>query len=111
MPGWPESLTGDVLDVAPRLLRGPSFFPVAEGLSYGLRAWLLDTSEDREADVLFYNYLTREAVAPSASLTLDWEGDPAGASAAEGAELLAAITRRLVAGVAEWRVDPAGRLG
>jgi creatinine amidohydrolase/Fe(II)-dependent formamide hydrolase-like protein len=38
-------------------------------------------------------------------------GDPAGASAAEGAELLAAITRRLVSAVAEWRVDPAGRLG
>jgi creatinine amidohydrolase len=46
------------------------------------------------------------AVSPTGVL-----GDPAGASAAEGAELLAAITRRLVAGVAEWRVDPAGRLG
>jgi creatinine amidohydrolase len=46
------------------------------------------------------------AVSPTGVL-----GDPAGASAAEGAELLAAITRRLVAGVAQWRVDPAGRLG
>ncbi|RBY76560.1 mycofactocin biosynthesis peptidyl-dipeptidase MftE [Blastococcus sp. TF02-09] len=46
------------------------------------------------------------AVSPTGVL-----GDPAGASAAEGAELLAAITRRLVAAVTEWRVDPAGRLG
>ena len=38
-------------------------------------------------------------------------GDPAGASAAEGAELLAALAGRLVAAAAEWRVDPAGRLG
>ena len=46
------------------------------------------------------------AVSPTGVL-----GDPAGASAGEGAELLAAIARRLVVGVAEWRVDPAGRLG
>ena len=46
------------------------------------------------------------AVSPTGVL-----GDPAGASAVEGAELLAAMTRRLVAAVAEWRVDPAGRLG
>ncbi len=45
------------------------------------------------------------AVSPSGVL-----GDPAGASAAEGAELLAAIARRLVVGVAGWRVDAAGRL-
>ncbi|MCA0145710.1 mycofactocin biosynthesis peptidyl-dipeptidase MftE [Blastococcus sp. LR1] len=37
-------------------------------------------------------------------------GDPAGASAAEGEELVADLTRRLVAAVREWRVDPAGRL-
>jgi mycofactocin precursor peptide peptidase len=46
------------------------------------------------------------AVSPSGVL-----GDPAGASAAEGAELHAAITRRLVAAVRDWEVDPAGRLG
>ena len=46
------------------------------------------------------------AVSPTGVL-----GDPAGASATEGAELLATIARRLVAGVAQWRVDPAGRLG
>ncbi len=46
------------------------------------------------------------AVSPSGVL-----GDPAGASAAEGAELHAAITRRLVAAVRGWAVDPAGRLG
>jgi creatinine amidohydrolase len=37
-------------------------------------------------------------------------GDPAGASAAEGAELLDGMVRRLVAAVGGWRVDPAGRL-
>lgn len=46
------------------------------------------------------------AVSPTGVL-----GDPAGASAAEGAQLLAMLARRLVAGVAEWRVDAAGRLG
>jgi creatinine amidohydrolase len=46
------------------------------------------------------------AVSPSGVL-----GDPAGASAAEGAELHAAITRRLVDAVRGWAVDPAGRLG
>ncbi|MGY1772422.1 mycofactocin biosynthesis peptidyl-dipeptidase MftE [Blastococcus sp. SYSU D00813] len=37
-------------------------------------------------------------------------GDPAGASAEEGAELLAGMADRLVAAAAAWRVDPAGRL-
>ena len=37
-------------------------------------------------------------------------GDPAGASAAEGAELLAGMVARLVAAVAGWRVDATGRL-
>ncbi len=37
-------------------------------------------------------------------------GDPAGASAAEGRELLGGIVDRLVAAVAGWRVDAAGRL-
>ncbi|SDF73525.1 creatinine amidohydrolase [Blastococcus aurantiacus] len=46
------------------------------------------------------------AVSPTGVL-----GDPAGASGAEGAELLAALARRLVAAAAEWRVDPTGRLG
>ena len=46
------------------------------------------------------------AVSPTGVL-----GDPSGASATEGAELLAAITRRLVAAVEQWRVGPAGRLG
>ncbi len=45
------------------------------------------------------------AVSPTGVL-----GDPAGASAAEGAELLAAITARLVEAVRRWEVDPAGRL-
>ncbi|WP_409332836.1 mycofactocin biosynthesis peptidyl-dipeptidase MftE [Trujillonella humicola] len=37
-------------------------------------------------------------------------GDPAGASAAEGAALLAGMADRLVAAAAAWQVDPAGRL-
>jgi creatinine amidohydrolase len=45
------------------------------------------------------------AVSPTGVL-----GDPAGASAQEGEELLAAITQRLVDAVQAWRVDPAGRL-
>lgn len=45
------------------------------------------------------------AVSPTGVL-----GDPSGASAAEGAELLAAITARLVGAVRGWEVDPAGRL-
>lgn len=37
-------------------------------------------------------------------------GDPAGASSSEGAALLAGMVGRLVAAVAGWRVDDAGRL-
>lgn len=37
-------------------------------------------------------------------------GDPAGASAEDGAGMLAAMVDRLVAAVAGWRVDPGGRL-
>jgi creatinine amidohydrolase len=37
-------------------------------------------------------------------------GDPAGASADEGAELLAGLTERLVAAAGAWRVDASGRL-
>ena len=37
-------------------------------------------------------------------------GDPAGASAAEGAELLATLADRLLAAVARWAVDGTGRL-
>ena len=37
-------------------------------------------------------------------------GDPAGASAAEGAELLAVLAARLVAAATAWDVEPAGRL-
>jgi creatinine amidohydrolase len=45
------------------------------------------------------------AVSPTGVL-----GDPAGASAAEGAALLADLADRLVAAARAWRVDPAGRL-
>ncbi|MDT0274557.1 mycofactocin biosynthesis peptidyl-dipeptidase MftE [Blastococcus goldschmidtiae] len=46
------------------------------------------------------------AVSPNGVL-----GDPAGASAAEGVELVAELAGRLIAAVREWQVDPAGRLG
>lgn len=45
------------------------------------------------------------AVSPTGVL-----GDPAGASAEEGAALLAGIVERLVAAVGEWQVNAAGRL-
>jgi creatinine amidohydrolase len=45
------------------------------------------------------------AVSPTGVL-----GDPAGASAGEGAELLAGMAGRLAAAVRAWDVDPAGRL-
>jgi creatinine amidohydrolase len=45
------------------------------------------------------------AVSPNGVL-----GDPAGASADEGAALLAALADRLVAAAGAWRVDDAGRL-
>jgi mycofactocin system creatininase family protein len=45
------------------------------------------------------------AVSPNGVL-----GDPAGASAGEGAELLADLAGRLAAAVRAWRVDPTGRL-
>jgi creatinine amidohydrolase len=45
------------------------------------------------------------AVSPTGVL-----GDPVGATAGEGAELLAGLADRLVAAVRTWDVDPAGRL-
>ncbi len=65
-------------DVAPRMLRGAPFFPVAGGLAYGLRSWLLDLTSEREDDLLFYNYLTADSLAPFASAAqgLDWEREP-----------------------------------
>jgi mycofactocin precursor peptide peptidase len=45
------------------------------------------------------------AVSPTGVL-----GDPAGATAEEGAALVAALADRLVSAVAQWRVDAAGRL-
>lgn len=69
-------------EVAPRLLRGAKFFPVAQGLGYGLRAWLLNTDLEAEGDLLFYNYLSRAELAPfeKGASGLDWENDPAGAA-------------------------------
>ncbi len=69
-------------EVAARLLRGAPFFPIAGGLAYGLRSWLLDLTSEREDDVLFYNYLSAEKLAPfgSAASGLDWDGNPTGAA-------------------------------
>lgn len=66
-------------EVAPRLLRGARFFPIAQGLGYGLRSWLLNTDSEAEDDLLFYNYLSRETLAPfeKGARGLDWENDPA----------------------------------
>ncbi len=68
--------------LAPRLLRGARFFPIAQGLAYGLRAWLLQTEGDTEDDLLFYNYLNRDALAPYAKLSpsLPWADNPAEAA-------------------------------
>ncbi len=69
-------------EVAPRLLRGPRFFPVAQGLGYGLRAWLLNIDLEAEDDLLFYNYLSRETLAPfeKGAAKLDWENNPVDAA-------------------------------
>src|SRR3954451_2442185 len=52
--------------------------------------------------------LRREGVRPVSPTGV--LGDPAGASAEEGATLLGALAGRLVAAVATWDVDPTGRL-
>lgn len=69
-------------EVAARLLRGAPFFPIAGGLAYGLRSWLLDLTSEREDDILFYNYLSAEKLAPfqSAASGMDWDGNPTGAA-------------------------------
>ena len=71
-------------DIAPRLLRGNPFFPVAGGLAYGLKSWLLDMTSEREEDLLFYNYLSADKLAPYAKAAkgLDWETDLAGSARA-----------------------------
>lgn len=71
-------------EVAPRMLRGAPFFPIAGGLAYGLRSWLLDLTSEREDDLLFYNYLSAAKLAPfqSAAKGLDWEDNPTGAALA-----------------------------
>ena len=71
-------------EVAPRLLRGEPFFPVSGGLAYGLRSWLLDLTSEREEDLLFYNYLSADKLAPfsKAAKGLDWAGTPSGAAKA-----------------------------
>ncbi|MGI4791040.1 MAG: hypothetical protein ACRYFS_19615 [Janthinobacterium lividum] len=70
------------VDVAARLLRGAPFFPIAGGLAYGLRSWLLDLISEREDDILFYNYLSADKLAPfqTAAKGLDWDGNPTGAA-------------------------------
>ncbi len=69
-------------EVAARLLRGTPFFPIAGGLAYGLRSWLLDLTSERDDDILFYNYLSAEKLAPfqTAAKGLDWDANPTGAA-------------------------------
>jgi mycofactocin precursor peptide peptidase len=52
--------------------------------------------------------LRREGVRPVSPTGV--LGDPAGASAVEGADLLAGVVERLVTAVTTWDVDPSGRL-
>ncbi len=70
--------------LAPRLLRGAHFFPTAGGQAYGLRAWLLNVDSETQDDLLFYNYLSEDALAPyqAAAKGLDWDSDPIGAARA-----------------------------
>ena len=72
------------VEAAPRLLKSGPFFPIAGGLAYGLRSWLLDLTSEREDDILFYNYLSADKLAPfqSAAKGQDWESDPNGAARA-----------------------------
>lgn len=54
-----------------------------EGIKrYSPLSWLLDTNDDYhgENDILFYNYLSADAAGLYAGMSLDWEGDPAGAA-------------------------------
>ncbi len=69
-------------EVAARLLRGAPFFPIAGGLAYGLRSWLLDLTSEREDDILFYNYLNADKLASfqTAAKDLDWDENPTGAA-------------------------------
>lgn len=63
-------------ETAPRLLRDPRYFAVDDHV-FGLRSWLLDTSANSDDDVLFYNFLTRDSIAPFADAAkFDWESDP-----------------------------------
>ena len=61
-------------EIAPRLLRSGPFFPIAGGLAYGHQSWLLDMTSEREDDLLFYNYLSADKLAPfqTAAKGQDW---------------------------------------
>ena len=64
-------------DTAPRMLGDQRYFAIERGGPWGLRSWLLDTSANKEEDVLFYNYLTRDAInAFKGAEKFDWAGDP-----------------------------------
>ncbi len=71
-------------EVAPRLLRGPRFFATQNGLAYGLRSWLLNTDAANDSDLLFYNYLSAEALEPfrAAAQGAEWDDDPVAAARA-----------------------------
>jgi hypothetical protein len=71
--------------IAERLLFSSDiFFPVPTGTEtkFGLTSWLLDIQDRYKStgDLLFYNYLSVDALKPYSSLKLDWEADPVGAA-------------------------------
>lgn len=64
-------------ETTPRMFLDPRYFALDGGHAYGLRSWLLDVSGNNDEDVLFYNYLTRDAVnAFKGAEKFDWETDP-----------------------------------
>ena len=73
----------------------------------GVRAALAEAGETAPVAELLPRLRAEgvRAVSPGGVL-----GDPAGASAAEGAELVAVLVHRLVAAVDDWNADAAGRL-
>jgi hypothetical protein len=63
--------------VAARMFRSSHFFPIAGGVSYGLRSWLLDTEWTSPADIYFYNDVRESDVADlrSAGEAAGWKSD------------------------------------
>jgi hypothetical protein len=80
-----RSTEGQQVIVERLLGSSPNFFSIQAGTEtkYGLKSWLLDIQDSYKTqdDILFYNYLPSDALAPFENLELDWENDPAGSAA------------------------------